>query len=272
MGTPLLHGRMFQESDDSMSQPVALVDEAAVRLLWGGADPVGRRVRYSRDIRVNGRPAPAPWMTVVGVVGNAKLSSLDEIEMPHIYESMYQFSRRRFGVVVRAVADNAALSRDVRREIQKVDPDLPVSDMTAMTDLISNGVGDRRFAAWLLGTFALVALLLTCVGVYGIASYSVVRREKEIGIRSALGASRHQLIVMILRDGMVPVLVGMACGCIAAVFSGRMLAALLFNVDSAYGMVFACAGFTLVVIGMLANYFPARRAGRIEPVTALRNE
>jgi ABC-type antimicrobial peptide transport system permease subunit len=110
------------------------------------------------------------------------------------------------------------------------------------------------------------------VGVYGIASYSVVRREKEIGIRSALGASRQQLINMILRDGMVPVLVGMACGCIAAVFSGRMLAALLFNVDSAYGMVFACAGFTLVVIGMLANYFPARRAGRIEPVTALRNE
>ena len=232
MGTPLLRGRMFQESDDSMSQPVALVDQAAVHLLWGGADPVGRRVRYSRDIRVNGRPAPAPWMTVVGVVGNAKLSSLDEIEVPHIYESMYQFSRRRFGVVVRAVGDNATLSRDVRREIQTVDPDLPVSDLTAMTDLISSGVGDRRFAAWLLGTFALVALLLTCVGVYGIASYSVVRREKEIGIRSALGATRRQLVIMILRDGMVPVLVGMACGCIAAVFSGRMLAALLFGVNS----------------------------------------
>jgi putative ABC transport system permease protein len=272
IGTPLLRGRMFQQSDDSKSQPVALVDEAAVRLLWGGADPVGRRVRYSRDILVNRQPVPAPWLTVVGVVGNAKLSTLDEIEVPHIYESMYQRSRREFGVLVRATGDKAALTRDVQREIQTVDPDLPVTDMTAMTDLIGNGVGDRRFAAWLLGTFALVALLLTCVGVYGIASYSVVRREKEIGIRSALGASRQQLINMILRDGMVPVLVGMACGCIAAVFSGRMLAALLFNVDSAYGMVFACAGFTLVVIGMLANYFPARRAGRIEPVTALRNE
>ena len=272
MGTPLLRGRMFQESDDSMSQPVALVDEAAVRLLWGGADPVGRRIRYSRDIRVNGRPAPAPWMTVVGVVGNAKLSSLDETNVPHIYESMYQFSRRRFGVVVRAVGDNAALSRDVRREIQSVDPDLPVSDMTAMTDLISNGVGDRRFAAWLLGTFALVALLLTCVGVYGIASYSVVRREKEIGIRSALGASRQQLVIMIVRDGMVPVLVGMACGSIAAVFSGRMLAALLFGVNSRDGLVFTCAGSTLIVIGMLANYIPARGAGRIDPITALRNE
>jgi hypothetical protein len=264
---------MFQESDDSTSQPVALVDEAAARLLWGGADPVGRRVRSSRDIILSRlKPVPAPWMTVVGVVGNAKLSSLDEIEVPHIYESMYQRSKRDFGVLVRAIGDEAALTRDVRREIQTVDPDLPVSDMTAMTDLISNGVGDRRFAAWLLGSFALVALLLTCVGVYGIASYAVVRREKEIGIRSALGASRQQLVIMILRDGMVPVLVGMACGCVAAAFSGRMLAALLFGVNSADGLVLTCAGFTLIVIGMLANYIPARGAGRILPVTALRNE
>jgi putative ABC transport system permease protein len=273
MGTPLLRGRMFKESDDAMSQPVALVDEAAARFLWGGADPVGRRVRSSRDIILSRlKPAPAPWMTVVGIVANAKLSSLDEIDVPHIYESMYQRSKRDFGVVVRATGDKAALARDVRREIQAVDPDLPISDMTAMTDLISNGVGDRRFAAWLLGSFALVALLLTCVGVYGIASYSVVRREKEIGIRSALGATRQQLVFMILRDGMVPVWVGMTCGCIAAVFSGRMLAALLFGVNSADGLVFTCAGFTLIVIGMLANYIPARGAGRIEPITALRNE
>jgi len=185
---------------------------------------------------------------------------------------MYQHSTYYFGVLVRANGDKAALSRQVRREIQTVDPELPVSDMTAMSDLISNGVGDRRFAAWLLGTFALVALLLTCVGVYGIASYSVVRREKEIGIRSALGASRQQLVTMILRDGMVPVLVGMACGCIVAVFSGSMLAALLFGVSSQDGLIFACAGFTLIVIGILANYIPARGAGRIHPVVALRNE
>ena len=160
----------------------------------------------------------------------------------------------------------------MQREIQTVDPNLPVTDMAAMTDLISNGMGDHRFAAWLLGSFALVALLLTCVGVYGIASYSVVRREKEIGIRSALGASRHQLIRMILRDGMVSVLAGMACGCIAAVLSGRLLAAILFDVDSADGLVYTCAGTTLIVVGLLANYIPARRADRIEPVTALRNE
>jgi predicted permease len=273
IGTPLLRGRMFQESDDPMSQPVVLVDEAAARLLWGGADPVGRRVRSSRDIILTRlKPAPAPWMTVVGVVGNAKLSSLDEIEVPHIYESMYQRSKRDFGVLVRAIGDKAALTRNVRREIQTVDPNLPVSDMTAMTDLISNGVGDRRFAAWLLAAFAVVALLLTSVGVYGVASYAIVRREKEIGIRSALGASRGNLISMILRDGMVPILTGLATGAIAAALSGRLMASLLFDVHSVDAMVFAAATATLITIGVLANYFPARRAGRIDPVTALRNE
>jgi len=273
MGTPLLRGRMLQENDDSMSQPVVLVDEAAARLFWGGADPVGRRVRSSRDIILSRlKPVPAPWMTVVGVVGNAKLSSLDEIEVPHIYESMYQRSKRDFGVLVRAIGEKAALTRNVRREIQTVDPDLPVSDMTAMTDLISNGVGDRRFAAWLLAAFAVVALLLTSVGVYGVASYAIVRREKEIGIRSALGASRGNLISMILREGMVPILIGLATGAIAAALSGRLMASLLFDVHSVDAMVFAAATTTLITIGVLANYFPARRAGRIDPVTALRNE
>jgi putative ABC transport system permease protein len=115
-------------------------------------------------------------------------------------------------------------------------------------------------------------LFLTCVGIYGIASYSVVRREKEIGIRSALGASRQQLVFMILRDGMTPILVGMAFGCIAAIFSGRLLAALLFGVNSKDGLVLTFAGFTLIVIGMVANYIPARGAGRIHPITALRSE
>jgi putative ABC transport system permease protein len=264
---------MLQQSDDSKSQLVALVDEAAVRHLWGGVDPVGRRVRSSRDIGLGRlQRAPAPWMTVVGVVGNAKLSSLDEIEVPHIYESMYQHSGREFGVLVRATGDKAALTRAVTREIQTVDPNLPVSDMTAMTDLIGNGVGDRRFAASLLGAFALVALLLTCVGVYGIASYAVVRREKEIGIRSALGASRRQLVLMILRDGMVPVLIGLAMGAIAAALSGRLMASLLFDVNSVDATVYAAAAVTLIFVGVLANYLPARRAGRIEPVAALRNE
>ncbi|MGA9671122.1 MAG: ABC transporter permease [Terracidiphilus sp.] len=272
MGTPLLRGRMIQDTDDRTSPRVLLVDEAAARHFWGDQNPVGRRVRFSQDRTVNGNAVQAPWMTVVGVVGNAKLGSMDEKAVPHVYLSMYQFSGREFAVLVRATGDKATLTRAVLREIQTVDANLPVSDMTEMSELISNGVGDRRFAAWLLGAFALVAILLTSVGVYGVASYAIVRREKEIGIRSALGASRDQLVGMILREGMAPVFGGLAIGVVAAVLSGRLIAALLFNVNSVDAAVFACAGVTLVGIGVLANYLPARRAGRIDPMTALRND
>jgi ABC-type antimicrobial peptide transport system permease subunit len=164
------------------------------------------------------------------------------------------------------------LSRAVPREIQSVDPNLPVSPIGEMTELIRVGVGDRRFAASLLACFAVVALLLMSIGVYGVASYAIVRREKEIGIRSALGATRGQLVQMVLREGMVPILVGLAVGAVGAVLSGHLLAALLFEVRSTDATVFTAAGVTLAAIGTLANYLPARRAGRVDPITALRTE
>jgi predicted permease len=272
MGMPLLKGRLIEDTDDSNSSRIVLVDEAAARHFWGSGDAVGHRIRFAQGRIVDGKPQPPAWWTVVGVVGNAKLSRLDEREVPHVYLSMYQFSGREFGVLVRATGDKATLTRAVQREIQTVDPNLPVSDMTEMTALVSEGVGDRRFAAWLLAAFALVALLLTSVGVYGVASYAIVRREKELGIRSALGASREQLVHMILREGMVPVVGGLAVGCVAAAFSGRLLASLLFDVNSADGMVIAMAGIPLIAVGALANYLPARRAGRIDPIAALRND
>ena len=272
MGTPLARGRIFANADDSTSPGVVLVDEAAAHLFWGDGDPVGRRIRFSQGRVVNGNAVSAPWLMVVGVVGDTKLGSLGEKTIPHVYLNMYQYPGREFAVLIRATGDKASLTRAVQREIQTVDPNLPVSDMTEMSELISNGVGDRRFAAWLLAAFALVALLLTCVGVYGVASYAIVRREKEIGIRSALGASRDQLVRMILREGMVPVLGGLVIGGVAAVLSGRLLATLLYDVNSADAMVFTCAGFILSVIGILANYLPARRAGNIDPIAALRND
>ena len=271
IGTPLIRGRMFEETDIPTSPRVALVDEAAARRFWGDRDPIGRRIRFSRGVPGTD-PNADPWMTVVGLVGNIKLSSLDEKDVPHVYNSMYQISDRNYGVLVRATGDQAALARTVQHEIQSVDPNLPVSPMTEISEMMSAGVGDRRFAAWLLAGFALVALLLTSVGVYGVASYAIVRREKEIGIRSALGASRGQLVSMVLREGMIPVLAGLVVGGIAAALSSRLLAALLFNVHAGDAAVMACAGVVLVAIGILSNYLPARRAGRIDPIIALRSE
>jgi ABC-type antimicrobial peptide transport system permease subunit len=176
------------------------------------------------------------------------------------------------GVLVRGTGDRATLSRAVPREIQSVDSNLPVSPIVEMTELMRVGVGDRRFAASLLACFAVVALLLMSIGVYGVASYAIVRREKEISIRSALGATRGQLVQMVLREGMVPILAGLAVGAVGAALSGHLLAALLFEVRSTDASVFAAAGVTLVAIGILANYLPARRAGRVDPITALRTE
>ena len=272
IGATLLQGRTFQETDDTASPYVVLVDEPAAHRFWGDRNPVGRRIRFARDFVVNGKQQPAPWMTVVGVVSNVKLGSLDEGEVPHIYTSMYQFSGKLFGVLVRGSGDPATLGRAVQREIQQVDPNLPVADVRSMTEVMSAGVGDRRFAAWLLGLFAAAALLLASVGVYGVASYAIARRTKELGIRSALGASPRDLVRMVLRDGMVPVLGGLAAGCVGALLSGRLIARLLFGVKPTDASVFVAAGAVLVAVGIAANYIPARRAGRVDPLEALRLE
>ena len=276
IGAPLIRGRVIQETDDTQSPMVVLVDEAAARHFWGEQDPIGKRIRATRTVR-RGIAQPTPWFTVVGVVGNVKLASLDEKDVPHVYTSLYQTAGyttpgRNLGVLVRGTGDRAILNRAVTREIQSVDPNLPVSPMVEMTELMRAGVGDRRFAASLLACFAVVALLLTSIGVYGVASYAIARREKEISIRSALGATRGQLVQMVLREGMVPILVGLALGAAGAALSGRLLAALLFEVRPTDASVFAAAGITLVTIGILANYLPARRAGRVDPITALRTE
>ena len=275
IGAPLVRGRVIQDTDDTQSRLVVLVDETAARHFWGAQDPLGKRIRSARTTR-KGIVQP-DWFTVVGVVGNVKLASLDEKDVPHVYTSLYQTRGyqtpgRLMGVLVRGTGDSAMLSRAVPREIQSVDPNLPVSPIVEMAELIREGVGDRRFAASLLACFAVVALLLMSIGVYGVASYAIVRREKEIGIRCALGASRGQLVQMVLREGMVPILVGLAVGAAGATLSGHLLAALLFEVRSTDASVFAAAGVTLVAIGILANYLPARRAGRVDPITALRTE
>jgi predicted permease len=275
IGSPLVRGRVFQDTDDTQAPLAVLVDEAAARHFWGVLDPIGKRIRSARTTRKG--IVQTGWFTVVGVVGNVKLASLDEKDVPHVYTSLYQTPGyqtpgRLMGVLVRGTGERAMLSRAVPREIQSVDPNLPVSPMVEMTELIRVGVGDRRFAAALLACFAVVALLLMSIGVYGVASYAIVRREKEISIRSALGATRGQLVQMVLREGMVPILAGLAVGAAGAALSGRLLAALLFEVRATDASVFAAAGVTLAAIGILANYLPARRAGRVDPITALRSE
>jgi putative ABC transport system permease protein len=273
LGVPLLRGRPFQESDATQTPLVILVDETAAHRFWGDRDPIGQRIRFSRDrVLVNGKLVPSPWMQVVGVVANAKLTSLDEQNIPHIYSSMYQVNGKLFGVLVRATGDTAAAGRAIQMQVQSIDPTLPVSKIAEMQKIISNGTGDRKFSTWLIGAFAAVALLLTGVGIYGVSSYAVARRTKELGIRSALGASQADLMRLVVVGGMFPVIAGVMVGCISAVYSTRLIATLLYSVKPMDTGVIAVAGAIVVFIGIAANYIPARRASKISPIIALRTD
>ena len=273
IGATLISGRVIQDTDTNDKPFVAVVDQAAAHRFWGDRNPIGQRFHIAQSfVDRNGKPQPSRWVTVVGVVNNVKLARLDEQNVPHIYASMYQTPGRLFGILVRATGDKAELGRAIQHEVQAVDPNLPVSNIAEMKEIVSDGVGDRRFAAWLVGIFALVALLLTSVGIYGVTSYAVSRRTREMGIRTALGAVPADLVRMVIMNGMTPIVAGVAAGALGAILSARLIAALLYSVSATNAGIYAAAGLTVVLVGIAANYFPARRASRINPNTALRVE
>lgn len=272
IGATVLRGRGFEEGDDARVNLAAMVDEAAAKQLWGSQDPIGRRVRFAGNFFRNGQVQPAPWMTVVGVVSNIKFGKLDEGELPHIYSSAYQLNGKLLNVVVRATGDPATLARNIQTQIQAVDPNLPISDVAPMTEILTDSVADRRFAASLVALFALLALGLAAVGVYGVAAYSVQQRTREFGIRSALGATTSDLVHMVLRDSMIPVLAGLGAGMIGAALAGRALSTLLFGVHTVDPLIYVSSVIVLMIVGLSANYIPARRAGKTDPNLALRYE
>lgn len=272
IGATVLRGRGFTEADDARTSLAALIDEAAARQLWGTQDPLGRHVRFAGNVFNNGRVQPAPWMTVVGVVSNIKFGKLEEGELPHIYSSACQLNGKFLNILVRATGDPATLARDIQTQVQAVDPNLPISDVAPMTEIVTDSVADRRFAASLVALFALLALGLAAVGVYGVAAYSVQQRTREFGIRSALGATTSDLVHMVLRDSMIPVLAGLGAGMIGAALAGRALSTLLFGVHTIDPLIYASSVIVLMIVGLSANYIPARRAGKTDPNLALRYE
>jgi putative ABC transport system permease protein len=272
MGASVLRGRGLEEGDDTRTAPAVLVDEAAARRFWGSEDPIGRHIRFANNIFVNGKPQTPPWMTVVGVVSNIKFGRLDEDELPHLYSSAYQLNGKFLSVVVRGTGDPAALGRNMQAQIQAADPNLPMSDVAPMAEVVTASVADRRFAAALIGLFALFALGLAAVGVYGVAAYTVQQRTREFGIRSALGASRSDLVLMVLRDSMAPVLGGLAMGVVGAALAGRAISSLLFGVRILDPLIYVASIIVLALVGIAANYLPARRAGKTDPNLALRYE
>jgi putative ABC transport system permease protein len=265
----LVRGRYFTEADDTGKQPVAIVDESTARTYWRDRDPIGRRlsIRSPRDA------ANPPWSTVVGVIKDIKSDGLDQSEGPHIYQPIYQFRGSRalsLSMTVRTSLSATSLEPLIRREIQAVDPDLPVFNVRTMNEVIDSSLASRRFSAELVGVFAVVALLLASVGIYGLLAYMVGQRAHEIGLRMALGAMPATIGKMIVSRGVG--LTGIGVG-IGLLFSGTMaplISSLLYGVRPLDPQVFLAVPLILMVVALLASYIPARRAASVNPIVALR--
>ena len=264
MGIPLLRGRVFNEQDGASAPPVALINETFARRFFPGVDPVGRFVETDEE--------KTQRREIVGVVGDVRFDGLDSKMGPEYYVPYPQGPEASVTLVVRTASDPASLAPALREQVRALDPGLPLYDLRPMEDYLVGSVAPRRFNALLLGSFAAVALALAASGLYGVLAYSVVRRTREIGIRVALGAGPGDVLKLVVAQGMFLVLVGLVLGLAGALILTRFLSSLLFGVGAADPLTFAGVSALLAAVALLACLLPARRAAKVDPVTALRYE
>jgi putative ABC transport system permease protein len=260
MGIALRQGRLFDQHDDLDAKRVVLVNEALVRKHFAHENPLGQHI-------VMGKP-----IEIVGVVADAKLYGLDAPVEPAVYVPHMQHPGESMGVVVRTAGDPSAMASAVRREILKLDTGQPISDVRTMETVLSDSLMLRRAAMLMLTVFALLALTLATVGIYGLTAYSVSRRTHEIGLRVALGASRPQILRLVVGRELVTSIIGAAIGVAAAFMLTRGLSGMLYGVTATDPLVFAGVPLLLIAISAVASYVPARKATTIDPLVALRYE
>ena len=268
---PLLRGRYFAEDDQPGKQPVVIVDESTARTFWPNRDPIGRRLSIGRA---------ATWWNVVGVIKDIKNDGLDQSGTPHIYSPIYQFpgiegldfliSAGPLSVTVRTSLSATSLEPQIRRELQAIDQGLPVFNVRTMNEVIDRSLASRRFSAELVGGFAVVALLLASVGIYGLLAYMVGQRSHEIGVRMALGATPSTVGKMIVSRGVGLAGIGVAIGLLLSGIVAPMISTLLYGVRPIDPVVFLAVPLILMVVALLASYIPARRAASVDPIVALR--
>jgi putative ABC transport system permease protein len=267
----LVRGRYFTEDDDTDKQSVAIVDESTARTYWPDRDPIGRRL----SMRSTRGAANPPWCTVVGVIKDINSDGLDQSGAPHIYRPIYQFPGSRAfakSVTVRTSLSVTSLEPQIRREIQAVDPDLPVFNVRTMNDVIDGSLASRRFSAELVGVFAIVALLLASVGIYGLLAYMVGQRSHEIGVRMALGAMPSTIGKWIVSRGARLAGIGVGIGLVLSGIMAPLISSLLYGVRPLDPEVFIAVPVILMAAVLLASYIPAWRAARVNPIVALRRE
>ncbi len=262
---PLLVGRTFTAEDRDKSQLVAVIDEPLARQYWPGQNPIGQQITLGDD--------KGPWIEIVGVVGHAKASSLEsDTNEGFYYLPMAQSPAPSAAVVVRSSRGADNLATDLAAAVRGVDAGIPIYDVKTMEQRVNESLIGRKFVVMLLTMFAGLALLLAALGLYGVISYSVRQRTRELGVRMALGAQRNQVLQLVILQGARLALLGVVIGVAFAFALGRIFSSLLFRVTVLNGLPWLIATALLVVTVLLASYLPARRAASIEPVRALRNE
>jgi putative ABC transport system permease protein len=264
LGIRLIRGRDFDERDGMPdTRQVIVVDESLANLHWPGADPLGKRLKYG------GPTSKQPWMTVIGVVRDVRHYGLDREIRPGFYVPMRQMPRSYMTVAVRTSNDPLALMDSLRAQIWEVDRGLPVRDAMTMNEIMERSLWQNRLTFWVLQVFAIVALVLAAVGIYGVVSYSVNQRTREIGVRMALGAGRRAILGLVIRRGMFLTVFGVAIGLASGLALTRVMSTMLFGISATDPATFGLVGALLILTALLACYIPARRASRVDPIVAL---
>ena len=274
MGITLRSGRTFTPNDAAGREPVAIIGETLAKDRFGGANAIGRRLKWG------GADSPQPWRTIVGVVADVKQTGLAQEEpTPAIYMPSAQMDSgpvvsmvRGQSYMLRTTGDPRAAFAAIRRAVKDFDGLMPMSGLSSMDDLLTATIADRKFNMFLLAIFAAVALTLAAVGIYGLIAYSVAQRTRELGIRIALGAASSDVLLMVVRQGAKLALVGIVIGSLGAIASTRWMRSMLFQVDPLDPITFAAVGLALAAVAICASWIPALRAARVSPVTAMRND
>jgi predicted permease len=266
MGISLVRGRFFDARDSDTAPPVAIVDESLAQTYWPNQDPIGKRLHSG------GRGSKAPWATVVGVVRHVRNRTLEARSRVEVYWAENQRPFGAMALAIRVAGNPMNLVPTIQREVSAIDPDLPVYKVSSMTEVMGDSLERRRLALILLAVFAGLALLLASVGIYGVTSYGVAQRHREIGLRMALGADRGRVLRMLLRSGLATIAIGLGVGLVLALALTRLMSGLLFSVRTWDPVALGGAAVLLMAAALLAIFVPARRATKVNPMVALRYE
>jgi putative ABC transport system permease protein len=266
VGSRLLAGRLLDESDTRERPPVTLVNQTLAARYFRGADPIGKRMTFGRPQDQN------PWVTIVGVVADSKQDGLDKPVEPEVYTPLGQMMQNPLTYVVRTSGDVDSTVAWARRSVRAVDKDLPLTGVTTLTGVVQNSMGDERFRTVLLTAFAVVALLLAALGIYGVLAYFVTQRGRELGVRLALGARPRALFLMVVGQGLRPVAAGAVAGLAGAAALAGLLKSLLFAIQPIDAPTYLVTTVVLAAVAVAACAMPAFRATRVDPMVALREE